>query len=103
MEGLLLIDEGVLLALGMLFEDLGQGEGPVPLEGHELHRIGIYGFVGDGPVDRGATIDAHGDGPPLAAEIPGELFLGLDEVSEDGIGDGGARYREAREVGVVRP
>ena len=94
-----LVDEAVFPALWVLAQDLGEGHRPVTLQRHKAHRIGGDSLVMDRPLDDGRPVDSHGDGAALAAEVPAELLLGLDDVLEHRVGDGLARDEESCQEG----
>ena len=81
-----------VLALGVGLDDLTEGTLLGVLQGDEACLVRVGGGLVDGPLDFAVAVDSHGNGLALAAEVPAELLLGLDDVEQLRLA-----YRLARE------
>jgi hypothetical protein len=64
-----------LHALGVLFQDLPQGQGPVEVQRHEGGLVRVGRLETHGELDLLAAHHPHGDGAALAPVVPAELLL----------------------------
>ncbi len=77
----------ILLPLRMLGADLAQRQVLSHPKRHEVRCIGIGTGVVHRELEEIAPVDAHGNGLSLAAEVPAQLLLALDQSQQDGLVD----------------
>ncbi len=96
-------DPAELLALLVVPQDLGEIHGALHSERGEADRSGLHGAKADGVGEEVGTIDSHGDGTALLAEVPGYLLLGLDDVFQRLLRESRAVELKGHDVGAHVP
>ena len=86
------------LPFGCSAENLPERHAAGFLKRDEGNRVRIDAPVVDGPGDYGRPIESYRNRAAFPAEVPRELFLGLDEILQHRVGDGDAFRHETGEI-----